>query len=153
MTHSPLRGLVVAAAFAVVLGTGTAHVMGQPAFSKAFLPDTIGPGSVATLTFTVTNGGSVEVTDLAFTDTLPAGVTIAAPPVAVSTCGGALTAPQGGSTITFTGGVLPPFLLCVLSVNVTAATAATYMNTTGDLTSSAGNSGPASPPGMPLASG
>jgi hypothetical protein len=83
----------------------------QVFFFKIFEPDTIGPGSVSTLVFEISSSEDVPVTDLAFADTLPAGVTIANPPNASTTCAGAavfVDAPAGGSTITFTGGELPP---------------------------------------------
>lgn len=116
-------------------------------FSKFFSPDTIGPGSVSTLTFEIGSEEGVPVTDLAFTDTLPAGVTIASPSFAGSSCGGTLTAPEGGSTITLSGGAIPALGLCQITVDVTAGAVmdepVTYTNVSGDLTSSAGNSGPA----------
>ena len=113
-----------------------------PSFSKAFSPATIGPGSTATLTFTITNGSSSPVSDLAFTDNLPAGTTIATPASAVTTCiDGVVTAPDGGSTISLTGGRVGANSTCTVNVNVKAST--TGVNTSGALTSSAGNSGTA----------
>lgn len=80
-----------------------------PTFTLTFSPSTIGPGSVSTLTHTIISDASDGVRDLAFTNTLPVGVTIATPAAASTTCTGAtLTAPDGGSTITFSDGSLPP---------------------------------------------
>ncbi len=132
--------------FVVVFGLALATAVGaaaQPAFTKVFLPDTIGPGSATKLTFTINNMGGAGVTGLAFSDTLPAGVTLASPASPGSFCGGTLTAPDGGGTITFTDGVVGPGAKCTISVHVTSSTAGTHMNTSGDLTSSAGNSGTA----------
>lgn len=93
-------------ALAVVV---SAHATEAPSvtFDKTFNPDTIGPGSVSTLQFVITNTATA-LSDLAFTDTLPApaGVTIATPANVTNTCGGTLTAPDGGGTITFVDGVL-----------------------------------------------
>jgi hypothetical protein len=51
-----------------------------PSYSMAISPSTIGSAFSTVLTFTISNiGGSSPVTDLAFTDNLPAGVTIATP--------------------------------------------------------------------------
>ncbi|WP_143536880.1 T9SS type A sorting domain-containing protein [Rubricoccus marinus] len=127
-------------------------VQAQPAFSKAFSPDVIGPGSVSTLTFTVDASGvsaSTPVTDLAFTDVLPAGVSVATPAAASTTCAdgralASLSAPEGGGTITFSGGVVAGGSVCTVTVNVTASVPSTYTNISGDLTSSEGNSGTAS---------
>lgn len=116
----------------------------QPEFSKVFAPNEIGPGSVTTITFTIINNDESPVTDLAFTDVLPMHITIAAPTNASSTCDkGILDAPSDGNTINFSGGELGGQSSCVISVNVTSPELGTHTNTTGDLTSSAGNSGTA----------
>lgn len=116
----------------------------QPSFSKVFSPDTIGPGGTSTLTFTITNGSGSPATALDFTDNLPAAVSISSTPDTTNTCtGGTLSAPAGGGTISYTGGAVGGGTSCTVSVNVTASTAGTHTNTTGDLTSSQGNSGTA----------
>ncbi len=114
-------------------------------FSKAFLPDTIGPGSTTTLSFGIVNKDPVTpVTDLAFTDTLPAGVTIATPASASTDCtNGVLSAPDGGTTISLTGGGLGANSACSVTVNVTSSTVGAHLNVSGALTSSDGNSGAA----------
>ncbi len=118
---------------------------GPPSFSKSFSPATIGPGSVSTLTFSITNGSASPVMNLDFTDVLPAGVTIATPANAMNTClGGTLSAPDGGGTISYSGGSLGGGKTCTITVDVTSSTAGTHTNTSGDLISSAGNSGTAS---------
>ncbi len=130
---------------AVVVTSLAGVAEAQPSFSKAFAPATIGPGSTSTLTFTITNGSGSPVTDLAFTDTLPAEATIATPSNADTTCiDGTLNAPDGGSTISYSGGSIGASSSCVVTVNVTSTTVGTHQNVSGDLTSSAGNSGPAS---------
>ncbi|MBU1419856.1 MAG: DUF11 domain-containing protein [Proteobacteria bacterium] len=116
---------------------------GQPGFSLEFSPSTIGPGSIATLQFTINNIELPLATELSFTDTLPDGVTIAAPAQARSECGGTLDAPEGGSIITFSGGTVAGSASCTLQVDIISATAGTHTNVTGDLTSTAGNSGTA----------
>ncbi len=119
-----------------------------PTITKAFGPNPIGPGSVSMLTFTLTNTSSVfPVTGLAFTDILPANVIIATPANASTTCnfelGGSLDTPVGGTTITFAGGQLGASGMCTVVVNVTSGTVGTHMNTSSDLTSDFGISGPA----------
>ncbi|MDF1697428.1 MAG: hypothetical protein P1U56_16415, partial [Saprospiraceae bacterium] len=117
-----------------------------PSFSKSFDFTTIGPGSVTTLTFTIDNSGSATgVTNLDFTDNLPAGMTIATPANVTNSCGmGTVTAPDGGTTISYTDGTLGAFGVCTITVDVTSSTPGTHTNTTGDLNSSHGNSGTAS---------
>ncbi len=142
-------GPALAAAIFFLLAAGLAPAaVAQPAFSKAFSPSTIGPGSVSTLTFVITNDSASPVTDLAFSDilpTLPGAVVIASPAAASTNCGLAatLTAPAGGGTITFSGGTVGAGRSCTVKVNVTSSTVGTHANLSGDLTSSAGNSGKA----------
>ncbi|GAB4201745.1 MAG: hypothetical protein Tsb002_38410 [Wenzhouxiangellaceae bacterium] len=127
-----------------VLFTVASPAWAQPTFDKTFIPDSIGPGSSSRLTFTIDNGGSIPVLDLTFTDNLPAGVTIATPANVISDCVNALIdAPEGGATITFSNARLGASQTCTTSVDVTASTPGTYMNVSGDLTSTAGNSGTA----------
>ncbi len=119
-----------------------AGVMAQPTFSQVFSPSTIGPGSSSFLIYTITNGGAMPVTDLAFTNILPAGVTINDPALATTDCSAAvLTAPDGGGTITLLDGGVGAFSSCTVRVAVTSSMVGTHTNVSGDLTSSAGNSG------------
>ncbi|MFB3105021.1 MAG: hypothetical protein ACE1ZA_08840, partial [Pseudomonadales bacterium] len=134
----------------LVLSLGTiTNAHAQPIFTKVFGPDIIGPGSVSTLTFTIDNSAGGAVTALAFTDALPTDVTIATPASASTDCafgiGGSLDAPDGGDTITFSGGELGAGSSCTITVNVTSSDVGEgpHNNLTGDLTSSAGKSGTA----------
>jgi hypothetical protein len=130
----------------LLFGPTFAVLAQQPlSFTKSFIPSTIGPGSTSTLIFDIYNGDAVDpVQNMAFTDNLPAGVVIATPASATSNCGGILTAPDGGTTISLSGGDrLGPYSGCTIAVNVTSSITGTHTNTSGDLTSSVGNSGPA----------
>lgn len=142
ITSRAVRTVLIS--FLTILATALA-ASAQPAFTKTFVPDTIGPGSVSTLRFDITNDNPVDpVSDLDFVDNLPAGVTIATPANATSSCGGTLSAPDGGGTITLSNGVLGVSSVCTIAVDVTSGVVGTHTNTSGDLTSSAGNSGTAS---------
>ena len=146
-TAIPVRALVPVvtgnAATAVLI---VAAPVPLPTFSKSFAPDPIFAGSTSTLTFTIDNTASpVAATNLVFTDNLPPGVTVATPADASTSCGaGTLTAPAGSSVITHSGGGAPALGTCTIQVDVTSGTGGAHLNTTGDLTSSAGNSGTAS---------
>ncbi|QGX96759.1 autotransporter outer membrane beta-barrel domain-containing protein (plasmid) [Roseovarius faecimaris] len=124
-----------------------AEAQSAVSFSKVFSPDTIGPGGTSTLIFTITNNTASPVTDLAFTDILPpapGAMTISPAPNASTTCtDGVLSAPAGGTTISYSGGAVAGNASCTVSVNVTASTVGTYSNVSGNLSSSAGNSGSA----------
>jgi uncharacterized repeat protein (TIGR01451 family) len=63
--------------------TGTATlgvvVVAPPSIAKAFSPNPIAVGGVSTLTFTITNpNAGTSLTGVAFTDTFPAGLQVAA---------------------------------------------------------------------------
>jgi len=135
------RLLPIFSVLILTLGLASA-ASAQPTFDKGFFPATIGPGSVSTLVFTIENTGGTPLSDLAFTDVLPAGVLIATPAFASTTCPNAiLSAPEGGGTITLSDGELGSFETCTVSVDVTSTVVTTHMNVSGDLTSDAGNSG------------
>lgn len=118
----------------------------EPGFSKAFAPATVGFGGVSTLTFTVDNTGNAsQASSLAFTDAMPSGMTVATPSNAASTCtGGTLTAANGAGTISLSGATVAAGASCMVQVDVTADVTGSLLNTSGDLTSSLGNSGTAS---------
>ncbi len=142
------RYLLPLAPVAVCLGLGIAGPAWSQAslpFAKAFNPGSILAGGTSNLLLAIDNiNGGVAVTNLAVIDNLPAGMVVANPSNAATTCtGGTLTAVAGSGTITYTGGSLGANAYCEISVDVTVASAGTYVNTTGDLTSSLGNSGPA----------
>gem|GEM_PF-2460972 len=125
-----------------VSGTATQ----APGFSQAIAPGTILADGTATVTFTIDNSANATAaTALDFSNTLPAGVEVAATPNGSTTCtGGTLTASGSGSTISYTGGTVSAGASCTVQADVTAATDGSYSNTSGDLTSSLGNSGTSS---------
>ena len=101
-----------------------------PTVTKAFSPASVAVGGVSRLTITVSNPNAATISlTAAFTDTLPSGVLIAATPNPTTTCGGTVTAPSGGSTVTLaTGSTIPPGS-CTIGVNVSAAAAGSFVNT------------------------
>jgi hypothetical protein len=144
-------------------GTSTLTVILQPpSIAKAFSPNSISVGGVSTLTFTVTNpNASTPLTGIAFTDTFPAGLNVAATPNATTTgCGAPTFAPAAGNTsLSFTGGTIASSGTCTVTVDVTTTTAGSKVNTTGNVTSTNGGIGTtgtntltSNPPGIPIAS-
>jgi uncharacterized repeat protein (TIGR01451 family) len=126
--------------------TDTLAVEPPPAFGKSFAPDSVSVGQTSTLTFTIVNlASSVAATGLDFTDALPAGLAVASPPNASTTCtGGTITAVAGGGTIAYTGGSVAAGASCAVQVDVAATAPGVHLNTSGVLTSSSGSSGTAS---------
>jgi len=116
----------------------------MPAFSMSFNPGTIGPGSTAVLRYTITETSGAPVSDLAFVNVLPAGLMLATPSGALSTCGAGTFDVLAGANISFVAGSVTAFASCEIEVLVTGVMPGTFMNVSGDLTSSAGNSGSAS---------
>lgn len=117
-----------------------------PTFTKTFTPDSVATDQVSVLRFTIDNSSSaVAATALTFTDNLPAGLVVSPSTMLISSCGmGTTTAVSGSSVISFTGGSVAALATCSISVNVQSAQGGVFLNTSGELTSSAGNSGTAS---------
>jgi len=100
--------------------------------SKAFTPNTIKPGSVAALTFTIRNTGSVALSGMGFEDQLPGdlpiGLKIAESPKPVNNCGGTLTAVVGTQNIKLVDGSLELNSSCTVVVSVTGDIQGSYTN-------------------------
>jgi uncharacterized repeat protein (TIGR01451 family) len=118
------------------------NVVAPPTLSKAFGALTIPLGGTTTLTFTITNpNATVGLTGVGFSDTLPAGLQVAAAPGVSNTCGGTFTPAAGNTTLTFSGGSVPGGGNCTLAVNVTGTIAGVKNNTTGTISSNQSNPG------------
>lgn len=114
----------------------------SPIIGKSFSPNPVAIGASSTLTFTLTNpNATIALSGIAFTDTLPSGLTVTTG--SSTQCGGtfATTAPQ---TISFLGGSLAGGASCNLTVTVTTAASGIYDNISGFVSSTQGgtNSGP-----------
>jgi len=131
--------------FIIGLAISALTYAAPPSFSMAFSPTTIGPGSNSTLTFTIDNTAEMTtVSGLSFTNTLPAGVTIAAPSTPRTNCfNGTFSADAGSDSISISNYRLGLGKSCTLTVEVTSATIGTHVNTINALTSSAGSAGTA----------
>jgi hypothetical protein len=117
-----------------------------PTFAKAFSPASMSQNGISTLTLTIDNSATfVDAETAAFTDTFPAGMTVAAVPNLSTTCtGGTLSGAAGGASVGYSGGTIAATAICVVQVDVTSNTVGAANNVTGDLTTSLGNSGTAS---------
>lgn len=116
-----------------------------PTFSKSFSPNPAPTFSPVTLTFTIDNSANgLDAQAVNFTDSLPAGMTVANPANENTTCtGGTITAAPGSSQVSYNGGTVGASSTCEVTVEVVADTAGDIVNTSGDLTTAFGNSGPA----------
>jgi len=125
--------------------TATLTVSSPPLFSMAFGPELISTGQVSIMAFTIDNRGSqLAATDIALNHQLPGGLVLATPANPATTClGGNLIAISGSDTISYIGGTVPAGEVCTVTVRVTSQEVGNFSNTSGELTSSLGNSGTA----------
>ena len=130
--------------------SATLAVVAPPSIAKAFNPTGIAVGGNTALNFTITNpaANTVGLTGVAFTDTIPTGLTVTSGTSTV--CGGTLTrtAPTG---IALTGATVATGTPCAISVTVTGAAAGSYTNTTGMVTSTNGGTGNAATANLTVA--
>ena len=116
--------------------TLTVEAAAAPGFAKAFSPDTVDPGRVSTLTFTIDNeANAIAVGSLAFTDAFPDGMVVAGTPNGSTTCGGTFAPAASAPELAFSGGSVAAAGTCTLSVDVRALVAGTLTGTSGELTS------------------
>jgi CSLREA domain-containing protein len=100
-----------------------------PAVSKQFHPATVPAGSATRLTITLTNPNAFAITGTSLTDNYPAGLANAPVPNVTNSCGGTVTAPAGGSSLTLTGGSIPANGSCSVAVSVVAGDEGSSVNT------------------------
>ncbi len=117
-----------------------------PQLDKSFSPSVLNVGETSLLTFTITNTSELAAKEgWSFKDTLPAGLVVASPAAASSTCASptTVTATADGSTIAVKGSLAAEMNSCTVNVNVTSATAGTYTNGPTDISEEVG----VNPPG------
>jgi hypothetical protein len=123
--------------------TATNAVFQPPAFSKAFSPNLTILNGVSKLTFTINNSAQLQsISQIAFTDNLPAGMVVADTPNAAQTCaGGTITAVAASGSISYSGGTVGANASCTVSVDVKATAEGALVNTSGNLNSFEANQG------------
>ncbi len=120
----------------VAEATLTVDAPPPPGFAKTFLPATVDPGGISTLTYRIDNAANVfEVGSLAFTDDFPDGLAVAGTPNGSTTCGGTFAPAEAATSLAFSGGSVAAGETCTVSVDVLASRAGALTGTSGDLTS------------------
>ena len=111
-----------------------------PQLDKGFSPARVPVGGTSTLTLTVTNTSELAAkSGWAFTDQLPAGLTVATPASLGGTCVADVTAPAGAGSIAVANGALAAGTpSCTITVAVTSSTADTYTNGADNITGETG---------------
>lgn len=124
------------------------YVVNQPTIAKAFSPSQVNVGTYSTLTVTISNGATIDLTGVALNDVLPSGLVIAGTPTASTTCVyGAVNANPGTGVLSISGATIPHGGSCTFQARVVANAAGSYLNNiaSGQITSNQGvtNPGPA----------
>lgn len=115
--------------------SGTLTVSGITV-TKAFYPTTVNINGISTLTITLQNTNTNYIEHVAFTDTLPAGLTVAPTPNVRTTCGIAadiITTNSVARTIAMDGGIIPAQVgsvpgVCTVDVDVIGLTSGAKNN-------------------------
>ena len=102
-----------------------------PTLTKDFATPVIDAGGTSVMTITLSNSNGIPLTAAALTDTYPVAITNATPANASTTCGGSLTATDGGADAVLSGATIPANSSCDITVTVTSSTAGVHTNTTG----------------------
>jgi len=90
--------------------------------------DTKGPGMPAVMSIQLTNPNATDLTQTAFTDTLPTNLVLSTSPDAAGTCGGTLSASPSGTSIRLSGATIPANASCRVTVNVLSNISGSYTN-------------------------
>jgi hypothetical protein len=114
-------------------------IVANVTIAKAFGAPTIPLDGTTPLTFTIHSTDGAQ-TGVAFTDTPPAGLTVATPSALTNSCGGAATATAGSTAVSLSGGTLGALASCTVSVNVVGTTAGIKNNSV-SVSSSNGGTG------------
>jgi hypothetical protein len=124
--------------------TVAATFIASPAATKTFSPTSIVVNGTSTLTISIANANAATMAGVAFTDTFPAGLQVAATPGLTNTCGGTITGgTAAATTLNLSGGSIAASSSCTISVSVTGTTTGAKVNTTSTVTSTSDGTGPA----------
>ncbi len=116
----------------------------EPVFSMAFSPTSVGPGSESALRYTLSNPSATPITGIEFSNSFPAGLSVANSAVLTNCSAASLSAAEGGTNVNFSNGVLGALASCTIEVPVinsvvpSAGAPITLTNTTNLLFSSGG---------------
>lgn len=124
----------------MLFAANSAMAQVTPVIVKSFGAATVPLGGTTTLQFVITN--TTALTNVSFTDNLPAGLVVATPNGLTTTCpGGTITAVAGSGAVSLTGLALQAVFGCAITVNVTSTALGLQTNsvTVSDAVAGAGN--------------
>jgi len=116
----------------VLTDTATLSYQSVLVASKSFAPDRTGSGGVSTVSIALENRSADKpLTGIAVNDPLPAGMLVATPANAYTTCAGTpvINAVSGADTVSLSGATLPAGARCALLFDVVATGTADWTNT------------------------
>jgi uncharacterized repeat protein (TIGR01451 family) len=89
--------------------------------AKSFSPTNIhGNGTASRMRIQLNNSNGYALTSVAFTDTFPTQIELAAIPNVTNTCGGTITAVGAGTSLALSGGTIPASGNCVIQADIVA---------------------------------
>jgi serine protease len=98
-----------------------------PEVSVNFIPGTVAPNAVTTLTITLTNSNGFALTQSSLSESLPANLNVAATSASSTTCGGAaVSLTTTTSSFALTNANIPANGSCQIQVSVMSATVGNY---------------------------
>ncbi|MGH1403812.1 MAG: SdrD B-like domain-containing protein [Alphaproteobacteria bacterium] len=110
--------------------------------TKTFTPSSVSSGGMSTVIVRLSNGGDIALTGVNMTDPLPAGMILATPPNAQTTCAGTavFTGNAGDSSVSVSGVEIAANGTCDVLFDVVATGAANWVNTipAGNITADGG---------------
>jgi uncharacterized repeat protein (TIGR01451 family) len=111
--------------------SGSITVQTGATVAKAFSPASVVAGTNSTLTLTLSNYNASAISTIAFSDAMPAGITLVG--ATTNSCGGvsastATSAAITGGSLAAAPATIGGFSSCTITVSVTSATAGTYVN-------------------------
>ena len=108
-----------------------------PTITKTFVPTTVPLNGSSTMTVTILNPSQTDpATNVGFTDTLPAGITLGSG-AGFGGCG-APNAGASGNVISLSGATIAPGGMCTFQIFVNGALVGAWLNSTGPVTSDQG---------------
>jgi LPXTG-site transpeptidase (sortase) family protein len=108
--------------------------------TKVFNPSIIARNGITQLSVTISNPNAFDLTNVTWTDSFPAGLTIATTPQMTSDCLGDVTANAGDNKLTLANGFVAANGTCSVTVDVVAGQSGNLINTidVGGLTANGG---------------
>jgi serine protease len=98
-----------------------------PTITETFAPASVSTNSNSTLTISLSNSNAYPLTQVALTDALPSGLSVATSPAATNTCNGSVSSGTGSAALA--SGTIPASGSCTITLSVSSGTAGTYTNT------------------------